>query len=160
MEIDIISYTEEQYAALSDAQLLEIQEAQLKKDRLQTRLTKNLQKEKDGLIEKGMYDSGLYALIEAELTSAYEQEVEAVRQSLLFYLHYTAKPNGDVSAPYVVNYALSDVERFSIVKEYYESTYTDTAERFSAFKKDLIAKSYLGEMYEPLYIYFRDTVEE
>ena len=38
MTIDIISYTDEQYAQLSEEQILEVQSAQLKKERLKARL--------------------------------------------------------------------------------------------------------------------------
>ena len=41
-----------------------------------------------------------------------------------------------------------------IVKEYYETTYTDEYERYAAFKKDEFAKVYIGELYAPLHDYF------
>ena len=155
MEIDIIAYTAEQFAALSEEQLLKVQEAQLEKNRLMGKLTKNLQDEKDNLIKNGMFTSGIFELMQAEMTAACNQEVEMLRQGLLFYLHYSAKT--DVGgAPYTVDYALSDTERFNIVKAYYETVYTDGKERFNAFVADSVAKSYLGELYAPLYHYFLD----
>ena len=155
MEIDIITYTPEQFATLSGEQLLKVQEAQLEKNRLTGNLTKNLQKEKDNLIKNGMYTSGIFELMQAEMTAACDQKVEMVRQGLLFYLHYSVKTDVG-SAPYTVDYALSDTERFNIVKTYYETAYTDGKERFNAFVADPVAKSYLGELYAPLYHYFLD----
>jgi hypothetical protein len=58
------------------------------------------------------------------------------------------------SAPYKVDYSLSEGERLLIVKAYYEDTYADEYERFAAFKKDEFAKVYLGELYAPLHDYF------
>ena len=42
MLIDIISYTDAQYAMLTEEQLLEIKSAQLKKNRLTAKLEENL----------------------------------------------------------------------------------------------------------------------
>ena len=155
MEIDIINYTAEQYAQLTDEQLLKVQEAQMKKNRLQGNLEKNLQKKKDALIKNRMFSSSIFSMMETTMREDCEEEIEMVRQSLLFYLHYSAKAViGE--APYMVNYALSDTERFEIVKTYYETTYTDGKLRFEAFSKDTIAKAYLGELYAPLYHYFLD----
>ena len=61
MTIDVISYTDAQFAALSDAQVLEVQEAQLKKNRLYIQLEENKRKEN--------YYSGMVPLNIAELTS-------------------------------------------------------------------------------------------
>ncbi|MBE5740122.1 MAG: hypothetical protein E7349_04625 [Clostridiales bacterium] len=156
MVIDIISYTDAQFAALTEEQLLQVKSAQLKKNRLTAKLQTDLQKEKHRLIENGTYLSTMWQKIQSQLRSVYEQEVANIRDALLFYLRFAAKPEdsetGDV--PYTVDYSLSDVERFNIVKTYYEATYSDGVERFAAFKEDKIAPQYLGELYAPLYDYF------
>ncbi len=66
--------------------------------------------------------------------------------------------SGDTSStpPYSVDYALSEEDRMAVVKEYYETTYSDATERFTAFSNDTFAREYLGEMYAPLYHYFED----
>ncbi len=160
MVIDIISYTDAQFAALTEEQLLQVKSAQLKKNRLEAQLQADLQKEKHRLLNNDTFVSTMWQEIQSVLRSNYEQEVENIRDSLLFYLRFAAKPEDSQasSAPYTVDYSLSDVERFNIVKTYYEASYSNDAERFAAFKEDEIAVRYLGELYAPLYDYFLESV--
>ena len=156
MVIDIISYTDEQFAALSEEQLLEVKEAQFKKNKLYLKLEENLLKKKAKLSSNGILRSELWNLMQEEMWAQYEAEVELIREGLLFYLRFSSKPKGEEeeSVPYEVNYALSVEERFRIVKTYYETAYTNGNERFEAFKADKVAPQYLGELYAPLYDYF------
>ncbi len=154
MDIDIISYTSEQYAKLSDAQLLEVQSAQMKKNRLFRKLNQAKQDEKNRLVENNTFLSELWNLYCARLQEEYEQEVEAIRDGLLFYLQYSVRSEEASSSPYTVNYALTMEERLAIVKSYYELNYKDPAERLEAFKADKIAVGYLGEYYAPLHDHF------
>ena len=62
MVIDIISYTDTQYAALSEEQILEVQQAQLKKNRLLIKLEEDKRKEKYRLIENGVFLSKIWDL--------------------------------------------------------------------------------------------------
>ena len=55
MEIDIIDYTNAQLAMLTEEQLREVQEAQLKKNRLLRELAEKLKEEKRRLINNGMF---------------------------------------------------------------------------------------------------------
>ena len=55
MEIDIIAYTPEQYEKLSEAQILEVQSAQMKKNRLSRALEEAKQKEKNRLIKNNIF---------------------------------------------------------------------------------------------------------
>nr|MBR6778098.1 hypothetical protein [Clostridia bacterium] len=160
MNIDIIDYTEEQLAALTVEKLQEVRNAQGKKDTLAAKLAKRLVEEKQSLIDKGAYPSDIFGKIEKKLQKEYEDEVQRIRDSLIFFLHYVADNNGgDVSAPYVVNYALSEAERALIVKDYYNATYSDKIERFQAFKADDFVKVYTGELYRSLYSYFYVDVD-
>ncbi len=155
MKIDIISYTDAQYAALTSEQLLEVQSAQLKKNRLDLRLEEEKLKEKHRLLSNGVFLSKVWELYCEKLQAEYEAEVENLRDSLLFYLRFSARPDGaETEAPYELNYAYSMEERLAIVRAYYEKTYTDGAERFEAFKADAVAVQYLGELYAPLYDYY------
>ena len=156
MTIDIINYTDEQLAALSAEKLLEVREAQLKKDRLWAELGARLDKEKRNLIDKGAYPSDIWEKISAMLTAEYDAQVEILRDSLVFFLHYVADdaPIAYPNVPYKVDYALSEEERMFIVKEYYETAYLDEYERYAAFKKDDFVKVYIGELYLPLHDYF------
>ena len=154
MVIDIISYTAEQFALLSEAQLLEVKTAQLAKDRLSRELEEKKQAEKNRLVENGTFLSKFWTLYCAKLQEEYEVEVQAIRDSLLFYLQYSMRADADQELSYTVDYALPMEERLAIVKGYYETTYTDAKQRFEAFAKDKVAVAYLGELYAPLYDHF------
>ncbi len=159
MTIDIINYTEAQYAALSAVKLQEVREAQMKKNALVAKLESQKAKEKARLIDRGIFPSSIWARREAELTEACEAEINVLRETLLFYLHY-ANEKGTVAVPdgvpYPVDYSLSEVDRMLALKSYYENAYTDDTERFNAFVDDEFARTYLGERYGSLYHYFED----
>ena len=150
MKIDIISYTATQYAALTEEQIQEIKAAQLEKNRLERALTEAKLKEKHRLIERGIFLSGIWNAYQEKLQTEYDQKIESLRDSLLFYLRFSTKPDA-YGTGYTVNYDLPVEERLAIVRQYYESTYPDASERFEAFKEDKVAVVYLEDLYAPLY---------
>lgn len=160
MVIDIISFTAEQFALLSDAQLLEVKTAQLEKNRLSRELEENKQAEKNRLVENGTFLSELWNLYCAKLQEEYEVEVQAIRDSLLFYLQFSMRAEADQELSYTVDYALPMEERLAIVKGYYETTYADAKQRFEVFTQDTVAVAYLGELYAPLYDHFLALAKE
>ena len=159
MTIDIITYTDAQFAALTEEQLREVKSAQQKKNKLLVELEERVEREKYKLVKNGVYLSEMWPLIEEKLRAKYDAEVEALREALLFYLRFASKPSDSdaQNAPYTVDYSLTETERFTIVKDYYEEAYSDGVERFEAFKADTVAKQYLGELYAPLYDYFLES---
>ncbi|MBR2341819.1 MAG: hypothetical protein IKA72_05375 [Clostridia bacterium] len=162
MKIDIISYTQEQFAALTETQLQEIRLVQAEKDELTAKLEKAKEKEYFRFLKSGTSRSMLYEQACERLDADYQTEVERLRNSLIFYLQYTCRGN-DTSvddAPYIVNYALSYEQRYVIVRDYYMTAYTDGAERFEAFRLDTIARNYLGEYYATLSDYLRAYAED
>ena len=155
MKIDIISYTDEQYAAMTHTQIDEVRQAQKNKDKLTLKLREDLNKEKYALVKKGIFNSSLYEMIKTQLEDDYNAQVEFIRDGLLFFLKYSMDPNGSgLEAPYEVNYAQNFETRMSVVKHYYEVTYLDAHQRFEAFKVDKFALNYLGEYYHSLFAYF------
>lgn len=58
MEIDIISYTDEQFASMTDEQILEVENVQLKKNRLTERLKEKKQRGKVQAAESGRFPFG------------------------------------------------------------------------------------------------------
>ena len=160
MTIDIITFTDAQFAALTEEQLKEVYSAQVKKDKLLTALEETKRKEKERLITNGTYLSKLWELFCLEKTNEYEAQVLQIREALLFYLRFSLKPQqgGTQETPYPLDYSLSIVARAQIVKTYYLQTYTNANERFNAFVADTVAPVYLGEMYAPTYDYFRQGV--
>ena len=156
MTIDIITYTDMQFAELSEEQLLEVREAQLKKNKLLENLAKNLQKEKERLVKNGIFTSNVWNLLQEKLTEECEAEVTTLREALLFYLRFSshATTEEEKNSPYVVDYSLSYEDRLTIVKNYYEATYTDPIVRYNEFLADPVARQYLGELYAPLHDVF------
>ena len=154
--IDIITFTDTQFSLLTKGQLQTVKTTQQRKNRLYRDLQERLRREKHKLVKNGMYRSEIYSKLETRLTAEYENEVELMKQCLLFYLHYSMKPNETIStsAPYEVNYALSAEARLLIVKNYYEETYANADELFAVFLTDTVAPQYLGELYAPLYDHF------
>ena len=152
MEIDVIDYTNAQLAMLTEEQLREVQEAQLKKNRLLRELAEKLKEERRRLINNGMFLSYIWEWTKEYWQERYAEEIGWVREGVLFYLHYLQ--GVVVDAPYPLDYTLSTVERAAVVKAYYLEHYTDAQDRAEAFKKDGAALRYLCEMYAPLLDYF------
>lgn len=152
MTIDVINYTEEQFAKLNSEQLLQVSKVQASKNRLFRRLEEKKLSEKYRLVKAGIFRSEIWDKICERLQNEYEAEVEVLRDGLLFYLQYSGQQQG--GAGYTVDYSLSIVDRATLVKEYYIRTYDDVHERFEAFKNDQIAPSYLCEAYSSLYQWF------
>ena len=157
MTIDIISYTDEQFAKLTPEQLLEVQSAQLKKERLKARLEEAKAKQKNELLAQGVFRSHIFALCKEKLEKQYELEVENLRDSLLFYLRFASKPENG-TAGYPLDYSLSIPERYEVVRDYYMNKYADPNERFNEFKADEPAKVYLSEAYSTLYAYLKTFI--
>ena len=160
MIIDIISYTDKQFASLSDEQLLEIQSAQMKKNKLDADLETALTKEKKRLIDNGIFFSNIWAMQSEKLRARHLLEVENLRESLLFYLRFSSKSDesAETGLPYKTNYSFTMEERFFQVRDAYFSAYSDGKERFDKFKSDIVAPKYLGEYYSPLYDYIATFV--
>ena len=152
MVIDIISYTDSQLAVLADEHILEIKEAQLKKNRLDAALEETLAEEKRRLVAQGIFLSGIWEKYCEKMTAKRDAEVAMIRDALLFYLQYTVRP--DEAPLYKIDYGLTMEERKNIVKEYYDTAFTDPQARFGAFAADKTAKQYIGQHYAPLYDYY------
>ena len=151
MEIDIISFTDDQYARLSDEQLLQVKDVQQKKNKLFRALEAEKAKEKYRMISRGIYLGGSYEEVCRRLQAVYDEEVANLRDGLLFYLRFSVRGEDGSDSPYLVDYSLGYEERIRIVREYYESTYTEEKQRVAAFKEDKVALDYLGEYYGTLF---------
>ncbi len=164
MEIDIINYTPEQYAVLSSEALEKIRTAQQRKDGLRRAFLKRKETEKQKMLDRGCFSSNVWTRLETEMREEYEEEVQTLKDNLLFFLHYadnvyrdeenTTRPD----VPYPVDYSLSEEERTLALKEYYTNAYDDAGERFDAFNEDSFARNYLGERYAALWHYFEMQV--
>lgn len=159
MTIDIISYTDEQFAAMTEEQILEVESVQLKKNRLTKKLGEEKRTEKFRLLKAGIFRSPVWEKICAALEESYEQEVENLRDGLLFYLRFASKPDAGADAPYTIDYSFTYEQRLSIVRTYYDGAYTDAKLKFEAFQADKVAVNYLGERYAPLYELYAQQAE-
>jgi len=152
MVIDVISFTDEQFASLSEEQILEVKSVQLKVNKLRVQAEELTRKMKFKLLKNGVGRSSALAEYELRETKRIEQEIDALREGLLFYLRFAAKPEtGGTQPPYTVDYSLTYEERYEIVKAYYDATYTNAGERYQALRADEVAKVYLGELYLTLH---------
>ncbi len=158
MEIDIIAYSDLQLATLPADLVLKVQEAQVKKNRLERRYNEACMKEKMRLVSNGTFLSEIWEKHCEALKKAYDEEVNAIREGLLFLLRFIQKAEGE-TALYIVDYALTMEERYAVVKAYYENAYEDPQKRFDAFEKDEVAKAYLGEYYLTLFHYLSALVK-
>ncbi|MBQ8374916.1 MAG: hypothetical protein IJX98_05005 [Clostridia bacterium] len=154
MTIDIIQYTSEQLAALTTEQIIEVKRVQLSKNRLTRNLEEKKRAAKYKLVKAGVFRSQIWEQICLEFEQSYTQEIDNLREGLLFYLHYGDQTSSGESNPYPLDYSLSVEERAIVVRDYYNGAYTDPQERYEAFLADKAAKSYVGEMYGALVDYF------
>ncbi len=152
MVIDIISYEDEQFAQLTEEQLLEVRSVQQKVNELRLKKVEIAEEAKFRLLKRGVVRSSMMEYGVAEELAAIDGEIDNLREGLLFYLRFStpSTPSTDETG-YLVDTSLSYEERYYIVFEYYRTTYTDEAERFKAFKADTVARSYLGELYKVMY---------
>ena len=159
MVIDIISYTPAQYAEMTTEQIVEVREAQEKKNRLEKQLAKDLFNAEKEHIERGTYHSTVYQKRVENLQAGHDLAVENLREALVFYLQYGSRPTQSANI-YPIDFSLSYSEREAMVREYYFEHYADPVERFEAYKADRVALQYLGERYAPLYDYLYDFARE
>lgn len=151
MTIDIIAYSDAQLAMLDAEQIVEVQQAQVKKNNLFVKLEEEKRETKYRLLKNGVFRSPTYEMICQRLQKNYEDEVERIRQALLFYLRFSLEDmEGAIDAPYLVDYSLTFEDRLNVVRTYYDTTYSNADEKFAAFINDKVAVKYLGEYYLPL----------
>lgn len=160
MEFDIISITEEEYEALTTVQKKLVRTAQKSKNKLEHEMEQELLEFKKLLLADNMYNSSLYAAKQAELQGEIDYEVAVLAEQLEFNMALnepttddeTGNEGGDESAGYIVDYELSYLERYIIVRDYYLAI-EDSSERMALYAADTTAQAYLGSYYSTLYDY-------
>lgn len=152
MTFDIIEVTEEELKKYSTIQMQLLRTAQKNKNKLLRGLEKDTELFKKLFMTNNMRDSTLLAEKRKQLESDCEYEIEILREQLLYSLELN-RPNpdeeGSEDVGYVVDYSLSYVDRYNIVRAYYMSI-EDPVERFSLYKQDETAKKYLETYYQVL----------
>ena len=160
MTIDVIDNYNEIYEFLTGWQLYKIQYAQHKKNTLLEEQEEETQKAREKLIQNGTFVSELFDMENAKLQQKYQAKIDLVQKEIAAYLINTMKPGfvHGFTVPYVVNFALSQYQRYLKVKEYYTKTYPDATERLNAYTKDAFVMEYIKEYYELLHVEFADQV--
>ena len=160
MQFDIIDLSEEELLALSTVQTRLLRTAQKQKDELEVQLAADKQTYKNILISAGMLNSGLYEDKCDELDDECARQVAVIRDDLIYNMSLNVPSADDDDDPaegggvgYIVDYSLSYLDRYQIVRNYYMSI-ADPAERIAAYTADETAKAYLGQYYTTLYNVF------
>lgn len=160
MTYDILEMTEEDIMALSVVQTKLLRTAQKSKNELSYKLEQDKQAFYNIVVANGTLNSGIYAAKCASLEAEYEREVEILREQLIFNLSLNEPTTDDdlgdsglgedEDTGYIVDYSLSYLDRYTIVKSYYMAI-EDPEERLALYAADTTAQSYLGQFYNTLY---------
>lgn len=154
MTFDIVTFTQDELDALSTIQMQLLRTAQKKKNELQHSLEQDLVAWRNRIYANGFAASTLYAAKEAALKAEFEYNVEILREQLIYSLELNEPfPDGGTGGEdvgYIVDYSLSYVDRYAIVREYYLSI-EDPVERMRLYSNDEVARRYLGNYYTTLY---------
>lgn len=153
MIIDIMEYSEEQLAKMTHLQRMRVFEAQERKNRLYKQFLKQLRRERDNLIENGIFYSEIFNKIKQKMESEFNESVDAIRERLMHLIAKDAHAGDANGVPYTVDYTLSYEDRYIVVRDYYLNTYTDAIARYNIFLTDVFAATYVGDMYGILYDY-------
>lgn len=154
MEFDIIEITEEELAKYSAVQMQLLRTAQKNKNKLRRNLEKEMEMFKQIVLTDDVYDSSLIEQKRAELEADFNYEVEILAEQLLYSLELNSPIYDDdenyEDVGYPVDYSLSYVDRYYVVRNYYLSI-EDPNERMALYAADEVAKKYLGTYYVSLY---------
>lgn len=156
MTIDIIDLTDPAYSDLSPIQLAMVRAAQAKKDDIVASYAREKEQALAIQIAGNTARSAARGYQDAYFDRLAEEEVDGVREDLLYQLAYEALgTEGNEKGPYRYpenpNYTLTPSQRFLVVRNYYMEVTDDPSARLAAYRGDTLARSYLGEFYETLY---------
>ncbi|MGN0804195.1 MAG: hypothetical protein ACI4MS_02310 [Candidatus Coproplasma sp.] len=159
MTFDIINITEEEVELLSTVQKKLLRTAQQKKNELYRKLQNQLYELRLMVSSNGVNNSSVYEQTAKELQSDYDTEIEILTEQLQFNMSLKEPSNGGETGDsgtdntgYVVDYELSYLERYIIVRDYYLAI-EDPAERIALYQADEVAMKYLGTYYNTLFDY-------
>lgn len=160
MEFDIIPVTSAELEIYSVVQMKMLRTAQQKKNELVRKAQKELEIYRAVTLGNGMKNSSLTEQKKAELDAEVAWQTAVLADNLLYNMSLneptsggdTGGGNGDESAGYIVDYSLSYVERYVIVRDYYLAI-QDAEERMNLYSADDVARRYLDSYYSTLFDY-------
>ncbi len=164
MEFNIIAVTEAELEAFTLIQQKLLRTAQKAKNELEHKMQLALVEFEKMLYANNTYRSGLYLAKQAELQQEVDYQVAILREQLIFNMALnepttdgeTGDSGGSEDAGYIVDYELSYLERYILVRDYYMAI-EDVSERMALYAADETAKNYLGTYYSSLYDYLSTT---
>ncbi len=160
MEINIISLSQAELEALTVIRQKLVRTAQKAKNELEHKMERELNEYKKLLYTDNVFNSSLYESKRASLQAEVDYKVDILREQLIFNMGLnepttddeTGNEGGDESSGYIVDYELSYLERYIIVRDYYLAI-ADPSERMALYAADTTAQAYLGSYYSTLYDY-------
>lgn len=160
MTFDIIDISDEEVEALSVIQLKLLRTAQKTKDEWQRKFEAEMETYRKLLYSQNMEYSTLYQDEYDALNAKLQQDIDILREQLQFNMSLgepttpddMGGSDGDESAGYPVDYSLSYIERYVLVRDYYMSI-SDPNERLALYTSDDTARRYLNSYYTTLYNY-------
>lgn len=162
MTFDIISITAEEIEQLPTVKQKLVRTAQQKKDELLHKLEAEKEEVKTLFYSNRAEGSTAADSYIAQLTAECDREVEILRDNLIFNLSVMDAPTSDETGGdnggdqpdvgYVVDYGLSYLERYVLVRDYY-MTIADPNERLNLYIADEVAFKYLDSYYNYLFNY-------
>lgn len=156
MTIDIVDLTDPQFRNLNPVQLSMVRVAQAKKDRILAKAESEIRELLYLTLANNFARSTARTREESLIRAQAEEDVDAVKQDLMYQLAYEALGSeGNELGPYRYpenpNYNLSYSQRFLVVRNYYMEVTSDATARLAAYSGDTLARTYLGEFYQTLY---------
>lgn len=163
MDIDIIDLEGVELETMPAIRQKLIRTAQKNKNELWRKVVEQLAEYEKLLLANDTFSSTLMESMTLHLEGKFYEDVEILREQLLFNLELNEPTNGDETGGgsmgdtgegegYLVDYELSYLERYVLVRDYYLSI-EDGTERMNLYRADYTARSYLGSYYNALYDY-------
>lgn len=169
MEIDIIDLTDPEYSDLSPEGLELVHKAQRKKNEILKKVDEDIEEMFESLIDRHFERTTEFRQYKLFLNKKAEEEIEILKEDLVFDLAYKVKPSDSGSEeggggsegggesgdtyryPDNPDYSLGYSDRYQVVRKYYMNATSDPNVRLRAYSNDTLAKEYLGEFYQTLY---------
>ncbi|MGN1373309.1 MAG: hypothetical protein ACI4VK_04605 [Candidatus Coproplasma sp.] len=159
MIFDIVDITEDEVDQLTTVQKKLLRTAQQKKDEMVRKRDEQLFELKIMCNSNNMQTSSVYEQSAKKIQDDYQTELDILVEQLQFNMSLREPTNGDETGDsgldntaYVVDYELSYLERYIVVRDYY-LTIEDPNERIALLQQDTVAIEYLGTYYNVLFDY-------
>lgn len=159
MIFDIIDITEAEVDLLTTVQKKLLRTAQQKKNEMVRKRDEQLFELRIMCNANNTDSSSIYGQSAAKIQNDYQTELDILIEQLQFNMSLREPTNGDETGgsgtdntAYIVDYELSYLERYIIVRDYY-LTIEDPAERIALLQADTVAMEYLGTYYSVLFDY-------